>query len=154
ARGVRPARPGAADGPPARVPARAVHPVPRGDPGADRPPRGGRPRPPAGGPGGAGAPGAEHRAGLRPVLRRHARRRLLRPRPLGLPAPRRQPPRAGGAVSTTVEGVEAHLSGLESVWEGGMREAYAFYRQHAASAVALAAAMVESAMELQTRGGR
>jgi hypothetical protein len=56
-------------------------------------------------------------------------------------------------VSTTVEGIEAHLSGLESVWEGGMSEAYAYYRQHADPPVALAAAMVESAMAMQT-GGR
>lgn len=53
-------------------------------------------------------------------------------------------------MSTTVEGIEAHLSGLESVWEGGMREVYDYYRQLAAPSVALAAAMVESAMELQT----
>lgn len=57
-------------------------------------------------------------------------------------------------MSTTVDEVEAHLAGLESVWEGGMRETYAYYRQHAAPAVALAAAMVESAIELQTSGGR
>jgi len=57
-------------------------------------------------------------------------------------------------VNATVEGIEAHLAGLESVWEGGMREVYAYYRQLAAPAVALAAAMVETAMELQTTGGR
>jgi hypothetical protein len=56
-------------------------------------------------------------------------------------------------VNATIEGIEVHLAGLEPVWEGGMREAYAYYRQHAAPAVALAAAMVESAIELQT-GGR
>ena len=49
--------------------------------------------------------------------------------------------------------IDVHLAGLESVWEGGMRDLYTYYRQHAAPAVALAAAMVESAMELQTRGG-
>jgi hypothetical protein len=53
-------------------------------------------------------------------------------------------------VSTTVEGIEAHLAGLESVWEGGMHEAYAYYRQHASPPVALAAAMVETAIGLQT----
>jgi len=57
-------------------------------------------------------------------------------------------------MSTTVEGIEVHLGGLESVWEGGMREVYEYYRQHAGPSVALAAAMVESAMELQTSGGR
>ena len=57
-------------------------------------------------------------------------------------------------MSTTVDEVEAHLGGLESVWEGGMSEVYEYYRQHAVPAVALAAAMVESALELQTRGGR
>jgi hypothetical protein len=57
-------------------------------------------------------------------------------------------------VNTTVHEVEAHLDGLESVWEAGMRETYAHYRKHAAVPVALAAAMVESAMELQTSGGR
>jgi hypothetical protein len=53
-------------------------------------------------------------------------------------------------MSTTVEGIEAHLAGLEFVWENGMREAYAYYKQHAAPSVALAAAMVESAMAMQT----
>jgi hypothetical protein len=57
-------------------------------------------------------------------------------------------------MSTTVEGIDVHLGGLESVWEAGMSDAYAYYRQHAAPPVALAAAMVESAMQLQTSGGR
>jgi hypothetical protein len=57
-------------------------------------------------------------------------------------------------MNAMVEGIEAHLAGLESVWEGGMRDVYAYYRQHASPAVALAAAMVESAIELQTSGGR
>ena len=56
-------------------------------------------------------------------------------------------------MSTTVDEVEAHLGGLESVWEGGMRERYAYYRQHAVAFVALAAAMVETAIELQTAEG-
>lgn len=57
--------------------------------------------------------------------------------------------------TTSPPSMEAHLGGLESVWEGGMRETYAYYRQHAdRPAVALAAAMVESAIELQTSGGR
>jgi hypothetical protein len=57
-------------------------------------------------------------------------------------------------MSTAVDEIEVHLGGLESVWEGGMRDRYAFYRQHAAAAVALAAAMVETAIELQTAEGR
>lgn len=56
-------------------------------------------------------------------------------------------------MNATVGEVDAYLTGLESVWEGGMRETYAHYRQHAAAPVALAAAMVESAMDLQTSGG-
>jgi hypothetical protein len=57
-------------------------------------------------------------------------------------------------MNAMVKGIEAHLAGLESVWEGGMRDVYAYYRQHASPAVALAAAMVESAIELQTSGGQ
>lgn len=49
--------------------------------------------------------------------------------------------------------IEAHLAGLESVWESGMSSAYAFYRPRAAPQVALAAALVESAVELQALGG-
>ena len=57
-------------------------------------------------------------------------------------------------MSVTMDGIEAHLAGLESVWESGMREVYAYYRHLAAPPVALAAAMVESALELQTAEGR
>lgn len=57
-------------------------------------------------------------------------------------------------MSVTMGEVQVHLAGLESVWDGGMRDAYAFYRPHASPAVALAAAMVESAMELQEIGER
>jgi hypothetical protein len=57
-------------------------------------------------------------------------------------------------VSVAIDGIEVHLGGLESVWETGMRDAYAFYRPQAGPAVALAAAMVESAVELQDLGGR
>jgi hypothetical protein len=57
-------------------------------------------------------------------------------------------------VSVVVDGIDAHLAGLESVWDGGMRDAYDFYRGLAAPAVALAAAMVESAVALQGLGGR
>jgi hypothetical protein len=55
-------------------------------------------------------------------------------------------------VSVAIDGIEAHLEGLESVWEEGMREAYAFYRARTTPTVALAAAMVESAAELQELG--
>lgn len=57
-------------------------------------------------------------------------------------------------MSVAIDGIDAHLGGLESVWDRGMREAYAFYRPRAVPAVALAAAMVESAVELQGLGGR
>ncbi len=53
-----------------------------------------------------------------------------------------------------MDGIEVHLAGLESVWDGGMQDAYGFYRPHALPAVALAAAMVESAMTLQAMGER
>jgi hypothetical protein len=56
-------------------------------------------------------------------------------------------------MSATADEIDVHLSGLESVWEGGMSDVYAYYRQHAAPPIALAAAMVESAIELQTRDG-
>ncbi len=58
------------------------------------------------------------------------------------------------STSVALDGMEAHMEGLESVWEGGMRDAYAFYRPQASPAVALAAAMVESALALQELGGR
>jgi len=57
-------------------------------------------------------------------------------------------------VNATFDGIEGHLAELESVWEAGMHEAYAFYRSRAEPAVALAAAMVESAASLQELGHR
>jgi hypothetical protein len=48
--------------------------------------------------------------------------------------------------------LDTDLAGLEAVWEGGMREAYDFYRHQASAPVALAAALVESAAELQRLG--
>lgn len=57
-------------------------------------------------------------------------------------------------MNVAIEGIDGHLSGLESVWDGGMRESYTFYRPRAAPAVALAAAMVESAVALQGLGGQ
>jgi hypothetical protein len=57
-------------------------------------------------------------------------------------------------MSATVDGREADLAGLESVWERGMHDAYAYYRALATPVVALAAAMVESALELQDLGVR
>jgi hypothetical protein len=50
--------------------------------------------------------------------------------------------------------LDGHLGGLESVWEGGLRAAYAFYRLRAGPQRALAAALVESAMSLQDIGGQ
>lgn len=47
----------------------------------------------------------------------------------------------------------AELAHLEHVWEGGMRDAYTMYRVHADRPIALAAAMVEAAAELQGLGG-
>ena len=52
-----------------------------------------------------------------------------------------------------LDGIGVHLTDLESVWEGGMRDTYAFYRPRAAPPVALAAALVESALALQDLGG-
>ena len=57
-------------------------------------------------------------------------------------------------MSVTIDGIEVHLAGLESVWQAGMHEVYAFYRARATPAVALAAAMVESAVSLQELGDR
>ncbi|HKF78249.1 MAG TPA: hypothetical protein VKF59_19060 [Candidatus Dormibacteraeota bacterium] len=55
---------------------------------------------------------------------------------------------------TVAEGPEvaAHLGGLESIWDEGMRDAYAFYGVRAGQEVALAAAMVEAALDLQHLG--
>jgi hypothetical protein len=49
--------------------------------------------------------------------------------------------------------MDADLDGLESVWESGMQDAFHFYRAAAARPVALAAALVESAVSLQGLGG-
>lgn len=57
-------------------------------------------------------------------------------------------------MSVAVDGIEAQLAGIESLWEGGMSEAYAFYRPQAAPSVALAAALVESALALHELGAR
>ena len=57
-------------------------------------------------------------------------------------------------MSVTADGIDGNLTGLESVWEAGMRDTYAFYRPRAAPPVALAAAMVESALDLQDLGGQ
>ena len=48
---------------------------------------------------------------------------------------------------------QTELGGLESVWESGMEDVYAFYRESAPPRVALAAALVESAVDLQRLGG-
>ena len=48
---------------------------------------------------------------------------------------------------------QTELEGLESVWESGMEDVYAFYRESAPARVALAAALVESAVGLQRLGG-
>jgi hypothetical protein len=48
---------------------------------------------------------------------------------------------------------QTELEGLESVWESGMEDVYAFYRESAPARVALAAALVESAVDLQRLGG-
>jgi len=45
--------------------------------------------------------------------------------------------------------VGMHLAGLESIWDGGLRDAYAFYRARAGTSAALAAALVETALDLQ-----
>lgn len=45
-----------------------------------------------------------------------------------------------------------HLAGLESIWDDGLRAAYHHYRGRAIPEVALAAALVESALDLQRVG--
>ena len=55
-------------------------------------------------------------------------------------------------VTERTDRLDADLAGLESVWEAGMQAAYGFYRPQASPAVALAAALVESAAELQRLG--
>lgn len=57
-------------------------------------------------------------------------------------------------MSTTrrTDRLDADLAGLEAVWEAGMHRAYDFYLPQAQAPVALAAALVESAAELQCLG--
>lgn len=50
--------------------------------------------------------------------------------------------------------IDPDLAHLEAVWEDGMQDVYDFYSGRAAPAVAMAAAMVETATELQRLGGR
>jgi len=49
---------------------------------------------------------------------------------------------------------QTELGGLESVWESGMEDVYAFYRESAPPRVALAAALVESAVSELTKDAR
>ncbi len=49
---------------------------------------------------------------------------------------------------------EAGLANLESLWDGDLRDHYAFYSSHAEPRVALAAALVETAVQLQGLGVR
>jgi hypothetical protein len=116
--GLRPAGPGAPCRAPPGLPAGAVHPLPGGHPGADRPRRGGRATAPAGRPRGAGSTRPQHGARLRPLLRRYTGRRVLRQGALRVSTACGQPDRAGAAPK-----------------------------------VALAAALVESAVSLQRLGG-
>jgi hypothetical protein len=55
-------------------------------------------------------------------------------------------------VIEQLDGLRAHLTGLESVWEGGIRGAYTFYRGRSDPEIALAAALVETAADLQALG--
>lgn len=55
-------------------------------------------------------------------------------------------------MRVAIDGIEVHLVGLESAWEIGMQEAYLRYRVHAPPEVALAAALVETAAQLQALG--
>jgi hypothetical protein len=56
-------------------------------------------------------------------------------------------------VTVALDGIERHLAGLESVWDRGLADAYAYYRSQATPEVALAAGMVEVALYLQDLGG-
>jgi hypothetical protein len=49
--------------------------------------------------------------------------------------------------------MDADLSGLQSVWDSSMENAYAFYLPRTMPRVALAAALVEGAVSLQRLGG-
>jgi hypothetical protein len=61
-------------------------------------------------------------------------------------------------VSSPATGTDAaidrELTHLEVAWDQGMKDAYAHYRSRAAPALALAAALVETAVELQELGRR
>src|SRR6266704_450326 len=152
--GLRPPRPGAAHRAPTRLPARAVHPLSRGHPGAARPSRSRRPHPLDRSPRGSGPPGAEHGARLRPLLRGHTRRRVLRSCTLGLP------PACGhaGRAHMTVQLLDRRL---ESLWADGLSDSYRSYldavvdhRPDAQPKLALAAALIEVGLRLQGLGGR
>ena len=56
------------------------------------------------------------------------------------------------SVTELADEVGANLAGLESVCDGSMSEAYAFFRHKVGPEVALAAALVESAVALQDLG--
>lgn len=56
------------------------------------------------------------------------------------------------SVSEVADEVGANLAGLESVWDGSMSDAYAFFRHQARPEIALAATLVESAVALQDLG--
>ncbi|MDQ6773783.1 MAG: hypothetical protein M3024_12475 [Candidatus Dormibacteraeota bacterium] len=56
-------------------------------------------------------------------------------------------------MAREVELEDLELSYLESVWEGGMGDAYRFYRATTAAGPALAAALVEAAADLHQLGG-
>ena len=56
-------------------------------------------------------------------------------------------------MTEQLEALDGNLAGLEAVWDGGMSHAFAFYGPQASPPVALAAALVESAVELQRLGG-
>jgi hypothetical protein len=56
-------------------------------------------------------------------------------------------------VNEQLDVMDADLSGLQSVWDSGMEDAYVFYRPRTTPRVALAAALVEGAVALQRLGG-
>jgi hypothetical protein len=56
-------------------------------------------------------------------------------------------------VNRNVGFLDPDLTHLEEVWESGMRDIYEFYTTCADPMVAMAAAMVETAAELQQLGG-
>lgn len=56
-------------------------------------------------------------------------------------------------MSDGLEVLDGNLDALEEVWDRGMRDAYAFYHPRTSARVALAAALVESGIELQMLGG-